>query len=69
MTDQTPRCSITVTMNDEGKLDAHVHNEELPTEELIDALHVIRLSAEQRIDQLLTQAMGMTYDEFQQPRH
>ena len=69
MTDITPRCSITVTLNDEGKLDAHVHNEELPTEEVIDALHVIRLSAEQRIDQLMTQAMGMTYEEYTRPRH
>lgn len=69
MTDTIPRCTITVTMNDEGKLDAHVHNEELPTEELIDALHVIWLSAEQRIDQIMTEAMGQIYDEFQQPRH
>lgn len=65
MTDTTnPRVTVSVKLNDEGKLDVHIHNEELPTEELLDALHVAKLSLAERVDQVLTETMGMTYEEY-----
>ena len=69
MVDITTKCAIAMYINEAGKVECHIHNQEMKTEELLDALHAIKQSAEQRIDQVLTKTMGMTYEEYTRPRH
>ena len=59
MTDDDKLLTVTVTLTPEKKLNVHVHNEEIDTDLLLDALMTAIKSCEKRIDMIAQQGGGL----------